>query len=116
MTPEQVAELNHGVYRVYYPADPGERNNHTLAAVGSDYFGNRWIAAINWIGMPETRTRTDRTTYGTVPVAQTGDHDRGPASNEWSSSNPGPTAGGPASEGDRDLLGLADRRRVRSLR
>ena len=73
MTPEQVAELNHGVYRVFYPHEPGERNNHTLAAVGSDYFGNRWIAAINWIGMPETRTRTDRTTYGTVPVAQTGD-------------------------------------------
>jgi len=45
MTPEQVAKLRHGLYRIFWTS-----GGDSLAAVGSDREGKRWLAPTNWVG------------------------------------------------------------------
>ena len=46
MTRADVAALKHGLYRLRWK----EGGRYSVAAVGSDYDGNRWYAPTNWIG------------------------------------------------------------------
>lgn len=44
-----VDQLPHGLYRVYWKRKHG--GGHSLAAVGSDPKGNRWLAPTNWVSL-----------------------------------------------------------------
>lgn len=46
MTLEEVAKLKLGLYRVYWSKEAG--GGMSLAAIGMDYSGKRWIAPTNW--------------------------------------------------------------------
>ncbi len=41
----EVKRLKHGLYHVFWKDDGG----HSLAAVGSDRRGRRWLAPTNWL-------------------------------------------------------------------
>ena len=43
MTPSQVQKLKHGLYIIHWKS-----GGASLAAVGSDYHGDRWMACTNW--------------------------------------------------------------------
>lgn len=62
--PSWVDELDLGVYRLHW-VDGGT----TLACVGFDYSGARWLACSNWTSRRETQTRSDGTTYDYVKTA-----------------------------------------------
>ena len=47
MRREDVQELEHGLYRVYWEDSPEAPSS--LAAVGSDADGRRWLAPTNWV-------------------------------------------------------------------
>lgn len=44
MKRKDVAELKHGLYRVYWKSGP-----YSLAAIGSNSAGEKWLAPTNWI-------------------------------------------------------------------
>jgi hypothetical protein len=69
VTPEQVSRLPHGIYRIYWSDPDPQYHRYTLASIGSDHQGRRWIAPCNFTGKAETITRSDSTTYEVVPVA-----------------------------------------------
>ena len=43
MKRKKVKKLVHGVYRIHWNS-----GGTSIAAVGSDYWGNRWFAPTNW--------------------------------------------------------------------
>lgn len=47
MNMQTVKKLSHGLYRIYW-----KHGGSSLAAVGSDASGNRWVAPTNWISGP----------------------------------------------------------------
>jgi hypothetical protein len=51
---DDVQKLPHGLYRVYWK---GEGGGSSLAAVGSDRHGRRWLAPTNWITVESTPAR-----------------------------------------------------------
>jgi hypothetical protein len=50
MTPNQVAKLEYGVYRLHW-----KEGGSSLAAVGGDEAGWRWYAPCNWVTHPVSR-------------------------------------------------------------
>lgn len=49
MSPGEVGQIRHGIYRIYWKGD----TRSSLAAVGSNAAGDRWYAPTNWIaGVP----------------------------------------------------------------
>lgn len=42
----EAQKLVHGLYRIYWKGDP---DGYSLAAVGSDRSGRRWLAPTNWV-------------------------------------------------------------------
>jgi hypothetical protein len=44
VTKDEFYELNLGLYRIYW-----KRGGISLAAIGNNMYGNRWIAPTNWI-------------------------------------------------------------------
>jgi hypothetical protein len=47
MTRKEANKLALGVYRIFWKS-----GGSSVAAVGFDYKGNRWIAPCNWITLP----------------------------------------------------------------
>jgi hypothetical protein len=52
MNPEDVLKLKHGLYRVFWKPENG--GGSSLAAIGSNFNGKRWIAPTNWIRVNDT--------------------------------------------------------------
>ena len=44
MTEQEFNKLKHGIYRIYWTND----DSTSVAAIGSDYTGKRWMAPANW--------------------------------------------------------------------
>ncbi len=44
MKKRKVQELNHGLYKIYWKS-----GGSSLASVGSDRGGARWMAPVNWV-------------------------------------------------------------------
>ena len=44
MTKREANKLQHGIYRIYW-----KRGGSSLASLGSNFKGDRWIAPTNWI-------------------------------------------------------------------
>lgn len=47
MRGEKVSKLGHGLYVIFWKS-----GGLSVAAVGSDRYGNRWFAPTNWISVP----------------------------------------------------------------
>ena len=59
MNYSDVQELKHGIYRIHW-----KEGGSSLAAVGSDVAGNRWLAATNWVsGSTTSTTRWEEVDY-----------------------------------------------------
>lgn len=48
MSPSEVMKLDHGLYRIFWTDCEGS----SVAAIGSDSGGNRWMAPTNWVVVP----------------------------------------------------------------
>lgn len=47
MNQDEVRDLQHGLYRVFWKEQFG--GGMSLAAVGTNFHGKRWIAPTNWV-------------------------------------------------------------------
>lgn len=50
MTPMEVKALKHGLYRIYWKEGSG--GGASVASVGSNSAGDRWLAPTNWTEVP----------------------------------------------------------------
>lgn len=65
MTEKEFNRLKFGVYRIYWTKEAG--GGSSVAAIGGDYTGRRWVAPANWTG------QTDED--GVVAVAHIDQHE-----------------------------------------
>lgn len=47
--PEEYKKLPHGIYKIYWKS-----GGSSLASIGYDRFGKKWMAPCNWINMDKT--------------------------------------------------------------
>ncbi len=64
MTRREAAELQHGLYRLYWKA-----GGSSLAAVGSTYNGVRWFAPANWTAPNAKHPQVSSTNWRMVKSA-----------------------------------------------
>lgn len=69
MNREQTQELDHGIYRINWDEEAG--GGFSIAAVGSMYNGDRWLAPLNWTAQPGRSPATcSYETWAAVESAQ----------------------------------------------